>query len=78
MNAIESGLAGITQAQTLLEQTAEHVAHTPLNAEDARTDSVDLSAAAVALMTARNTMQVSVKVIQTADEMTRSTFDLLG
>jgi len=41
-------------------------------------DGVDLSAAAVALLDARNAFAANVKVAKTVDEMNRSLIDMLG
>jgi len=41
-------------------------------------DSVDLSAAAVALLDARHAFDANVKVTKTVDEMARTRIDVLG
>jgi flagellar hook protein FlgE len=41
-------------------------------------DGVDLSAATVALLDARNAFAANVKVAKTVDEMNRSLIDLMG
>ena len=67
-------LAGLDRASRALEKVASRVAR----AEDSSGDTVDLSAEAVAMLVARQNFQSNVKVIQTADRMSKSLLDLLG
>lgn len=69
-------LAGIQQAEASLDRVASKLA---LAADPAQGgDWVDLSAAAVALLTARTSVQANVNVIRTQDEISRTLIDLLG
>ena len=67
-------LAGLDRASKALDKVATRVAQ----AGTSEGDTVDLSAEAVAAMVARQNYQSNVKVIQTADEMTKSLLNLLG
>jgi len=75
MNLMATALAGIQTAETRLEKTARTLAG-GLTGDEA-TDRVDLSAEMVALIEARNDAAVSVKVLQTAEEMERLTLNSL-
>jgi flagellar hook protein FlgE len=67
-------LAGLDLASKALDKTATRVSQ----AGTSSGDTVDLSAEAVSLMVARQNFQSNVKVMQTADEMTKNLLDLLG
>jgi flagellar hook protein FlgE len=67
-------LAGLDRASKALDKTASRVAQ----AGTTGGDTVDLSAEAVSLMVARQNYESNVKVIQTADQMTKNILDLLG
>jgi flagellar hook-associated protein FlgK len=67
-------LAGLDRASKALDKVASRVAQ----AGNSGGDTVDLSAEAVALMVAQQNYQSNVKVIQTADQMTKSLLNLLG
>ncbi len=77
MQAIAAGLAGLQQADKLLNQTASRLAQLPLSAR-ASQDSVSLSGNAVALLQARNSYQANLDSVKVADEMQRSTLSLLA
>jgi hypothetical protein len=66
------------RAEEKLARTAVQLAGMPLGADGAAEDVVDLSAAAVAMMEARNLMQANVKAMQTAEDMIRHTLDILS
>jgi hypothetical protein len=66
-------LNGMEAAQSRLERTATQLAAAP-----DRTDQVDLSAAAVALIQSRNDFAVNAKVEKTSVEMEKSLIDVLG
>ena len=80
MNAIQAGLGGLQAAEAQLDGVASRIARQPLSVDDgsAPTDVADLSREAVALMSARTHFQASLKVIEMADEMQKSTLNLLG
>ena len=67
-------LAGLDRASKAVDKTATRVAQ----AGNAGGDTVDLSAEAASLLVAQQNYQSNVKVIQTADEMTKSLLNLLG
>ena len=66
-------LNGMEAAQSRLERTAVTLS----NAADP-TDQVDLSAAAVALIQARDDFAINAKVAQTSVEMEKSLINILG
>ena len=74
-NAITSAVSGIDAAQQTLDGAAARIAQWPVAQPP---DSVNLSADAVAMIQARNETAASVKVIQTADAMTRTLLDITG
>lgn len=79
MSIVQSGLEGLQRAQAAAEKTAARVAQLPLSAGGGPPeDVVDLSVEAVALMEAKNGFSASLKMVETGDEMQRSTLDLLG
>ncbi len=67
----QAGLAGLQTAQTLLERTANRIAAPP-------SDTLDLSAEMVSLLESRNLFETNIRVLQTADDMTKSTIDILA
>jgi flagellar basal body rod protein FlgG len=67
-------LAGLDRASKALDKVASRVAQTG----NPSGDTVDLSAEAVGLIVARQNYESNVKVIQTADQMSKSLLDLLG
>ncbi len=80
MDAIQAGLGGLQAAEAQLDGVASRIARQPLSVDDgsAPTDLADLSAEAVAMMSARTHYQASLKVIETANDMQKSTLNLLG
>ncbi len=77
MSIIQSGLEGLQRAQSAAEKSASRISRLSYGG-GAPEDVVDISAEAVALMTARNGFEASLRVIETGNELQRSTFDLLG
>jgi flagellar hook protein FlgE len=67
-------LAGLDRASRSLEKIASRIAQ----GGGAGGDTVDLSAEAVAMLVARQNFESNVKVIQTADRMSKNLLDLLG
>jgi hypothetical protein len=63
---LASALQGLVRSETQFNQAARTIAHAPLSAEG--TDTVDLSAAAVALLSARNNFEAITKFIKTSNE----------
>jgi hypothetical protein len=71
-------LQGMQRAEQSMQATAARLASIPLGADGAAVDSVDLSAAAVAMIQARNLMEVNVKAMQAAQDMVKHSLDILG
>ena len=67
-------LAGLDRASQALDKVASRVAQ----AGTTGGDTVDLSAEMVGLMVARQNFESNLKVIQTADQMTKSLLNLLA
>jgi flagellar basal body rod protein FlgC len=66
-----SPLSGMVQAETTVNQVASRLAK-PTN------DTVDLSAEMVALMQARNSFAVDVRLAQAEEQMTQSALSVLA
>jgi len=71
-----SALEGLSRAEAQFNKTAQDIARAPqvLNGQD----TVDLSAAAVALIQSRNNFDANTKLIKVADEMTRTLLEVIG
>lgn len=76
MDVMSAALGGMRDAQTKFEKAADRIASAPAAA--ATPDSVDLSTEAVGLLTARNQYQMNAKVVHVADQMQKSTLDILA
>ena len=76
MSAIGSGLDLIERASALLDRTASRLAQ-PASV-DGGGDTVDLSAEMLALVEARNSAAIGVKVAQTADDIQKTTLSFLA
>lgn len=68
-------LAGLDRATKTLDKVAQRVAEAGTTGGE---DTVDLSAEAVSLMVAKQNFESNVKVLQTADQMSKNLLDLLG
>jgi hypothetical protein len=72
-------LRGLDQAQAQLEQAGGQLASIGANSSDGiPADTVDLSQAAVSLLSAKNEFAANLKVLKIADELQRQTLDLLA
>jgi flagellar hook protein FlgE len=69
--AISAAIGGLDQAARLLNQTASRLAESPQ-------DQVSLSDEAVSLLQAKNSYQANLNSIKVADEMQKSTLNLLA
>ena len=71
---------GLQQAQGQFEQTARQIAQVGLNAGQSQTpsDSVNLSDAAVSLLSSKNQYETDLGVAQIASEMQKATLNLLA
>ena len=82
MNPLSIALAGVEAANACFEQAAAGVirAAAPPSSPDVPSgaDTVDLSAAMVALLQSRTDVQANFRVLRTADEMTQNVLDVLG
>lgn len=79
MDVLQTGLDGLRAAEAQLNRAAERIAKAGATDESTPpVDVADLSAAAVAMMAARNHFEASSKVIETANEVQQSTINLLG
>jgi class 3 adenylate cyclase len=82
------GLAGLEKAQERLAAAAKKLSGAGLQAYgdlsgagfggETAGDTVDLSAAAVALLTARQSAEANLKIVETANELASRTIDILG
>jgi len=66
-------LAGLDRASTQLNRAASQIAQSV-----DPTDSVDLSAAAVAMIKAKVSFEASVKALKVEQQVAQSTIDLIG
>jgi flagellar basal body rod protein FlgC len=83
MEPLSLAIAGLQAANEMFEQAAAGVirAAAPPSSSDAPAagiDTVELSTAMVSMLEARTSFEANVRVFQTADEMSRSTLDVLG
>jgi len=76
MNVFSVASNGLNQAQVALESTANRIGGSGGSA--AQVDSTSLSNNAVDLIQAKNDFAANIGVIRTADELARSTIDLLA
>jgi len=76
MTALGSALSTIERASALLDSTASRLAQpTSLSGGG---DTVDLSAEMLALIEARNSAAIGVKLAQSVEDLQKSTLDVLG
>ena len=69
--ALSSALEGMSRAEMQLNKAAVDVARAPV-------DTVDLSAAMVALLESRNSFEANTKVFRVAADMQKSLLNLIG
>jgi hypothetical protein len=71
---------GLQQAQGQFNQAAQHIAQVGLNTGQSQSpgDSVNLSDAAVSLMSAKNLYEADLGVVHTADQMQKAAINLLA
>jgi flagellar hook protein FlgE len=75
MDIMGIALGGMQNAAGSLEKSAGKIAKA---ADPATADAIDLSSEMVALLDARNQFRTNARVIQTADEMQKTTLNLLA
>ena len=72
-------LMGMQQAEARLEKAATRIASFGADAFDgANVDTVDLSSEMLAMMSARNEFSVNLKTLETANEVSKNTIDLMA
>ena len=71
-------LGGLEQAQVQLESAASSLAGAAGSSDLSSSDSVDLSAGVVALMSAKNNFAVNISVMKTADQIQKYAIDLMA
>ena len=75
-NPVVLGKDTTATPEVQFSQAARTIARAPLSTD--ATDTVDLSAAAVALLAARNNFEATTKFIKTSDEVEQSLISTLG
>jgi flagellar hook protein FlgE len=78
MDITSTAIEGLNRAEEKLQSVATKLARSPIAESGQPKDTVDLSAAAVEMMDARNKHAVNVKVIETAEEMSKHLLDILA
>ncbi len=78
MDIRQAGLEGLRRAEVSLQKTAARVAQISTALTGEPHDYIDLSTEAVALIETRHAAQANIQLIETADELTESTLDILG
>jgi hypothetical protein len=76
MTALGSALETIERASALLDRTASRLARSP--SIDGAGDTVDLSAEMIALLEARNSAAVGVKLAQAVDDLQKTALHVFG
>jgi hypothetical protein len=76
MTALGSALDTIERASALLDRTASRLAQPASVSEGG--DTVDLSAEMLALIEARNSTAIGVKIAQTVDDIQKTTLSVLA
>lgn len=77
MDALNSAVEGMSQAQAQLDSVASKVARSGPSTPPSQGDTVDLSAEAAALIQARTSFEANASVALTAESMTQSLLDTL-
>lgn len=78
MDVSAIALQGLEQAQVQLESAAASIAGASTASNSAGTDTVDLSTAVVALLTAKNQFSVDLTVLKVANQTQASVINLFG
>jgi len=76
MVVLTSALEGLSRSEAQFNQAAQSIARAPLSAGP--TDTVDLSTAAVALLTARNNFEANTQIIKISDQLEQTLINSLG
>lgn len=78
MNVLYTGLAGLQRAEAKVESTSSRIAQFPFSINGSPEDVVDISAEAVALLSAEAEFAVNLKVAEAGNELEKSVIDLFG
>lgn len=78
MSISATALTTLNQAAEQVDRAAEGVRRATLPEREAGDDRVDLSTAAVRLLSARTAFEAGIVLARTADEIERASLDLLG
>ena len=78
MDISSIALQSLEQAQVQLEAAATAIAGAGASPSEAGVDTVDLSTAVVALLSAKNQVALNVSVLKTADQTQKNLIDVLG
>ncbi|HLG98539.1 MAG TPA: flagellar basal body rod C-terminal domain-containing protein [Bryobacteraceae bacterium] len=78
MIGFSTSLEGLSRAEAQFNQAAQNIADMPVAASNGQLDTVDLSAAAVAMIQAKNNFDANTKAIKVGDEMYRTLLDAIG
>ena len=85
MDAISAALDGLRSAEEMLDASARRIARFPGTAlaggtvdAEAALDVVDLSAAVVGLLEARNAYSANIKVLEATMDLRKNLIDVLG
>ncbi len=81
MDVLATALSGLDRAQGLFEQSANRLigatGASPSSGQPA-SDAVDLSQAAVSLLTAKNQFALNINLLEVAENMQKTTIDILA
>jgi hypothetical protein len=78
MDISSIALQGLEQAQVQLEAAATSIASGGASSSGPGPDTVDLSTAVVALLTAKNQFALDIGVLKVADQAQKSLIDVVG
>ncbi|PWU01360.1 MAG: hypothetical protein C5B51_22875 [Terriglobia bacterium] len=78
MDITLTALAGLSQAESAVESAAARLSRAGLSPDGSSGDTVDLATEIVDLMTAKQQFQANLKSLETANEMTKHTLDILA
>jgi flagellar hook protein FlgE len=78
MVGFTQALQGLSRSEAQFGAAAARIARFPVATAAGASDSVDLSAAAVALMQSRNSFEANTKLIKVADQMDQALLDMIG
>jgi len=79
MNLSAIAVQGLHEANDLLNKAASEIASPEaISPSSAKQDTVDLSAAVVGLLTAKNMFEANLNTVKTADEVQKAAIDLIA